>query len=1297
MAFHIYCDPIVYKANKVQHIKRDELPALSDSNFTKNLVNRSYPSLDPLLKGQKRHLWQSLILDVFLYEHLEMGLMIVLKTLTSFLGPLGVNRLLNHLETGGEGAIVKPWVWMIWLLLGPMLGAVFIGWYQYIETRTLNQAQAILTQLIFDHALRMRVKADVAKVSNFETRPSTPDGAVSLAESTTSAGQASADGASTTTSATKTSQNLVGKLNNLVTTDLAVFYIPVQIIVSMFVLYAMLGWSILPGLVAMAIMIPIPGYLAKLLRGTQVEKMAQSDDRVQSVTETMNMIRMVKLFGWEPKVSAQLAEKRKEELKSVRKLKLLSAFNAIANNVIPLVTIVLTYGTYTVIMKQTLTASKVFPSMAIFGLVQSFFASGFYLVPNVITGKVSLDRITGFLNETELLDEFTQNAKTPSTNESAIEEGAIGIRAASFTWTADSDGAATPGSTRRNFTLRIEDEVFFKRACINLVIGQTGCGKTSLLMALLGEMHWTPTGPDSFVSLPRGSGVAYHAQESWVLNDTIRENILFGSPYDEERYNAVVEQCALKHDLALFDTGDQTEVGEKGLTLSGGQKARITLARAVYSSASILLLDDVLAALDVHTAKAIVEKCFRGELLHGRTVILVTHNIALTAPVADFVVSLSSDGRIISQGSLSSALAKDKTLQLEVNKEQQALEMEEQTVEETTAEASAKPKGQLIVEEEVAIGRLSWSAFRMYLGNMSDGKLALPFWIAFIVFILINNVFNQLDKWVLGLWTREYNYHNPSEVSALYYVTLYSCLCLSAFVSYGSAYSIWSFGSVRASQRIHGLLIDSVLGATLRWLDKTPISRVITRCTQDIALIDGPLSNSFYDVIDIVLEIAVKFGAVIIISPIFSVPGIIVILVGVGFGHIYMRAELPVKRESSNAKSPVLGHFGSAVSGLVSIRAYGAQAAFRKGSYKYLDNYTRAQITAHNLSRWVNVRCSSLGGIFSSALAAYLIYGRPDVDSSTIGFSLTMAVGFADLIMWAVRMLNTAETQGTSIERVQQYLEIEAEPKATTEGEPPAYWPASGELRVEGLSARYSVDGSKVLHDLSFHIKSGERVGIVGRTGSGKSSLTLALLRCILTEGDMFYDGLKTDTINLSALRSHITIIPQVPELLSGTLRQNLDPFSQHDDAELNDALRAAGLFSLQSEDNEHRITLDAAISGGGSNLSIGQRQILALARAIVRRSKLLILDEATSAIDYETDNVIQTFLRSKLDKDVTLLTVAHRLQTIMDSDRIMVLDAGRIAEFDKPSELLKNQKGLLRLLVDESGDKDKLYAMVTG
>ncbi|CDO76128.1 hypothetical protein BN946_scf184876.g21 [Trametes cinnabarina] len=461
--------------------------------------------------------------------------------------------------------------------------------------------------------------------------------------------------------------------------------------------------------------------------------------------------------------------------------------------------------------------------------------------------------------------------------------------------------------------------------------------------------------------------------------------------------------------------------------------------------------------------------------------------------------------------------------------------------------------------------------------------------------------------------------------------------------------------------------------------------------------LDNRVARATELVIQVFIFMLLKIVAIITFSPIFVIPAALVSLASALCAHVFIKVQLSVKRELSNSKAPVLAHFGAAVSGIVSVRAFGAQGAFKAEAYRRIDRFTSVSVTFSNVTRWLNMRINMIALFFATGLATYLTYVS-DLSASNTGFSLTMATAFSSVITQAIRVYNEFEMSGNGqVSSSQSYLLIEQEPKSTPEGVPPAYWPASGHLEVEKLSARYSEDGPKVLRDVSFEVVAGERVGIVGRTGSGKSTLTLALLRCILTEGNVRFDGLLTEKINLDALRSSITIIPQVPELLSGTLRQNLDPFSEHDDAVLNDALRSAGLFNLQTEDNQSRITLDTQVAGGGANLSVGQRQILALARAIVRRSKLLILDEATSAIDYETDSIIQTSLRTELGKDVTLLTVAHRLQTIMDSDKIMVLEAGQIVEFGKPRELLQKENGLLRSLVDESRDRDKLYTMAMG
>ncbi|EMD36160.1 hypothetical protein CERSUDRAFT_115127 [Gelatoporia subvermispora B] len=1343
LILYFHLDPLIMKANRTSHLKLEELPPVADYDMTKHLVQHSVSHLDPFRMRKQRHMFWG-ILIVFWKEWLTLIVMLLIQVLTLLASPVGINNLLRYIETGGKDAIIRPWVWISWLFLGPVVGSVVLQWYCFIGMKLSRRLQAVLISLIFDHSLRIRVKAGEDSSTSGSSRPSasvTPDSA-SVVESTEggSASESVSDETTVGTSAesidssaknkqkakTKAdssqkeaspsflpagekSKNFAGNLNNLVTIDMdrilnarewinLVVMTPVQVAISVWFLYSVLGWSSFVGLASMIALLPVPGYFASLTQSLQKEKMKKTDMRVQAVTDTVGVIRMIKLFGWEPRMMDQIAQKRQEELKIQRRYQILNLSVTVGNFTIPLFTLLATLFTYSVIMKKELTAAKLFSSIAVFDLLRMSFSSVTMFIPMCIKGKVSLDRVQDFLRNTELLDQFSAVKKTGcEVAQSEASREVIGIREASFTWTNETDGSGTLGSSRRRFTLRIEDELTFKRGGINLIVGPTGSGKTSLLMALLGEMHYIPSGSNSYISLPRDSGVAYAAQESWVQNETIKDNIIFGSPYDEERYRKVIRQCVLERDLSLFDAGDLTEVGEKGITLSGGQKARITLARAVYSSAEVLLLDDILAALDVHTSKWIVEKCLSGHLVRGRTVILVTHNVAIARPVADFVISLGSDGRIASQGTLDMALAKNAKLLKQLNTETEVTERAEHEVDpvEPDIQATSNDRsGKLVVEEEIAVGRVGWPAFKMYLQSLG-GSYPVLFWTGCIGGLSVVNVVFAVQVWFLGLWASQYEYRDPQDVHVEFYLGGYAAMLLVLTFSFSAAWIAWVFGGIRASRKLHEELIESVLRSTLRWLDKTPVSRIIARCTQDIDAVDGGVTGNAFALIDGTLDILSRLLAIIAYSPIFSIPGAVLAVFGGWCGQLYLKAQLCVKREMSNAKAPVLAHLGAALAGLTSIRAYGAEEVFKEESIRRLDRLTQATMTFFNLNRWISLRLDVLGGIFASGLAAYLVYVA-NPQASNIGFSLNMAVGFANLILYWVRNVNSLEVNG-NLERVQQYLEIEHEPKATSEGVPPAYWPASGHLKVVKLSARYSEDGPNVLHNISFEVKSGERVGIVGRTGSGKTSLTLALLRAIITDGNVYYDGIPTDTINLDALRSNITIIPQIPELLSGTLRQNLDPFGQYDDAVLNDALRAAGLFSLQSQKDEGRITLDSEIASGGSNLSVGQRQILALARTIVRQSKILILDEATSAIDYATDSVIQRSLRNELGRDVTLLIVAHRLQTIMDADKILVLDAGRIVEFDTPRALLQNPQGSLHALVEESGEKDVLYDMAEG
>ncbi|KAF8594046.1 hypothetical protein BDV93DRAFT_529547 [Ceratobasidium sp. AG-I] len=1297
LALYNFVEPLIWAAYRAPKLAYEQLPPLADYDRAAHLKARGFDPLDPFSRKEeeRRYLFWGLLL-VFRRDYLEMICMLAIRAVMEFAGPLGIRFLLRYLENPSDPGPVRPWVWVLWLFIGPVLSVIATQRYTYFSCGIVVRSEGILTQLIFEHSLRIRTASEVPETTE------TPNG--------TRAGQRADRGghhyngnSSRPDINAKVKRgehsNLTGKINNLISTDLGniakgcdflliILYAPLQIALCVVFLYRILGWSAVLGMAVMVLLFPVPGKVARMVNNVQVALMKKTDTRVQMITECMNMIRSIKLFAWEGNVMKRIEEKREEELGWYKKRQFLVLANMNINYIMPLVVMIATFASYTLWLGNPLDASTVFSSIGVFDLFRAQLQMLFRHIPLIIQAKVSLDRADEFLHETELLDMYAEKDRAQPTGSAPPSPFAIGFKDATFTWAKPQ----TFSSAERPFRLQIEGEVIFHNGKINMIVGPTGYGKTSLLMALLGEMRYQPSSPDGWFALPKAGGVAYASQEPWVQNETIQANILFGSEYEQERYEKVLHQCALNQDLEMFAAGDCTEVGEKGTTLSGGQKARVSLARAIYSKADIIVLDDPFSSLDVHTSRWIVDNCIRGDLVKGRTLLVVTHNVAMVGEVADFVVSLGPDGRVTASDNISDALRFNPKLQAEVKLEKEIETKSVQTIDKPNVNNGSRiPDGKIMVAEEVALGHVGWPALRLFLSALGGPG----FWIFYLVGFVLANLVVLLQTYWLGLWARAYETHSrhTETVDVAFYLGVYGATCVVGMVLFSSAFTLHVLGSIRASRRIHERLIKSILGAPLRWLDSTPVGRIIARFTQDMRAIDGSLPNELRSLMDMTIQLMSRFIAVIVFSPAFMVPGGIVLVSGIWLGQIYMKAQLSVKREMSNTRSPIFSHFGAALAGITSIRAYRAEERFKVEALRRIDNYTRAGRTFFNLNRWISIRMHTLGATFSASLAGYLVFARRSVDASDTGFSLTMAVSFSGNILWWVRMLNEFEVQGNSLERIQHYVEIEQEPVATVDKQPPAFWPASGTIRVEDLTARYSINGPAVLHQISFEIQSGERVGIVGRTGSGKSSLTLALLRMILTDGNIYYDGIETHSVPLELLRSNITIIPQQPELLSGTVRQNLDPFGEHDDATLNSALQSAGLNTIG---DERGIRLDSVVAPGGGNFSVGQRQMLSLARAIVRRTKVLIMDEATASIDHDTDAAIQKSIRTELS-GVTLIVVAHRLQSICDADKIIVLDAGRIVEIGSPASLLEQDKGAFKSLVDESADREQLRAIIRG
>ncbi|KAJ3763696.1 hypothetical protein EV360DRAFT_66088 [Lentinula raphanica] len=1307
LIFFTYLDSLIWKASKVSHLSTEALPPLSDSDQARILWAKAMPYLDPLSEGGNRHVFFN-ILRVFPGDMLSMSVALVCNAITAFIPAVATNRLLVYLETRDSGNDMLPWFWISLLLIGPITASSSMEWYMRVVLRTFVRVEALLTELIFEHAMRARVG------------PDDREGKESEAE---------------------TNEASTANINTLITVDLKIMeegqhflvlltFVPIQIVCCIVFLYELLGWSAFIGLGLTVALVPITGAATKSLHGVQEEKMKRTDSRVRIITDVVNVLRMLKLFGWEEKMSDRISQKRVTELKASRKARLIQLLLIIIRLIEGLTSCCQFFTAIfddandlrllTLIAKGQLSASKAFPSIVVFDAFRNQIQVAFIRGAGCVTAKVSLDRINKFLQSTDLLDDFDLGMDTIRATSAAVasnqpaDEDKLGFHTASFSWSKSRSGTSTPST--RNFILTVPGNLQFKSNALNLVVGPTGSGKTSLLLALLGEMHYSPLSEDSWFNLPRQHGVSYAAQESWVLNETVKDTILFGSAFEEERYKKVIYQCALERDLSLFAAGDQTEIGEKGLTLSGGQKARLTLARAVYSQAKILLLDDILAALEW-----IVNKCLSGDLLKNRTVIIVSHNVSLLSSVVQCFVTVQ-DGVAYLSSNIEGYLNTRKEPPDQSEQLQPQFDAEKEIVDDVNLE-----NGKLIVSEEIHEGAsVGWAAIKLYI-NALGGKQPFFLFITFVACLLAANGIMVLQTWYLGYWASLYQDHPLAEVSASYHLGVYSFIFLAWLTLLSAAHAKFILASIKASEVIHNQLVESVLAAKFSWLDKTPVSRIVARFTQDIGSVDFELPTIASRVGDISVNMLLKIGAVVIFSPAFLLPSIVLTAIGVWVGTIYLKAQSSVKREMLVAKAPVIGlvisphgdRVGASSAGIISVRAFAAQERFADLLMARIDHYSRSARVFYNLQRWMAMRTETLAGIFSASLAWYLVYFT-DSSASDTGFLLNLAVAFSGGMVWWVIAINDLEAEGLqywsiyglrirthshgrSLERLDSNLKIDHEARVGDGSMPPAHWPSSGELRVENLHAKYSPDGPAILHGLSFRVESGERIGVetVGRTGSGKSTLTLALLRCILTSGSVYYDGILTSTLNLDALRSQITIIPQTPELISGTLRQNLDPFEEHEDYALSEALKSAGLTSLQEDlEVQDRINLDTVIANGGTNLSVGQRQIIALARAIVRRSKLLILDEATSAVDHKTDTIIQESLQREYmarGGDATIITIAHRLQTIMEADRIMVLDEGRMVEFDSPRALLEKQTGQFRAMVENASDRSKLLAMVKG
>ncbi|KUJ14451.1 multidrug resistance-associated protein [Mollisia scopiformis] len=1141
-----------------------------------------------------------------------------------------------------------------------------------------------------------------------------------------------------------------------------------KLIVTVVFLLLLIGWqSLCAGMLGIAMLFPFNKVLAERYGKKQKILMEIRDKRTTITTEVLHGIRQIKFSAAESQWAEKLGSVREEELSTLWQTRIDNLYMSIASEFTPVVLTALSLATYSWVHGNLL-PSVAFTAISLFLQLDGLVSHIPFLLVTAINAKVSCDRIQNFL-------------RLPEKPENTSPGESISFYNASISFPHDgTDPMADP------FALR-ELNLQFPNNALSVISGPTGSGKSLLLAAILGEIKLL----SGSIQVPKSSGehydskatpvdwiiptaISFVSQTPWIENATIKDNILFGLPFDPVRYEKVVEACALTQDLAMFEDGDETEVGAQGISLSGGQKWRLTLARAFYSRAGIMILDDVFSALDSHVGKYIYEHAILGELAEGRTIVLATHHTSLCLPRAKYAVRLSGSGvlehaglteDLRKEGILDGMLQADDTTEPKYGEEDEVLRAEESNgataipSADAAVAVKATPK-KLIEEEQRETGRVKTSVYAGYL-HASGGW---AFWSLVVGLYAVAEGFTLGRTYWIRIWASDYGKGqseaafsfaashfrhtiqprfsgqipisptdfgstiNSTMVSASFpietqnrnlwfYLGVYCLIStISVVFSISRLYLVYS-GSIRASRLIFKSVLYSVLRAPLRWLDTVPTGRILNRFTADFTSIDSSLAQTFYYFAAISTDITGILVAATFVSPFMIICAAALLAACTLFTRSYLTAARNVKRLDSVNKSPVISHFAASLSGLSTIRAFAKSSDFKNRMFALIDTYAASSWYNNLFRSWLMVRIGITASFFATAVSIFVIT-KKGIDASLAGFALSFALSFGHSVSWAIRISTQLELDMNAAERVFEYRDITIEDQ---DGDNiPASWPEEGRVEVKDLELGYAEGLPSILKGLSFTAEKNQRIGVIGRTGAGKSTLSLALFRFLQArKGSIVIDGIDISRIRLHDLRTRLAIIPQDPVLFSGTIRSNLDPFNEFSDYQLREALMRVHLipsythtpvpeatlpdsstassttaFLQPAENRNIFLSLTAPIASGGTNLSQGQKQLLCLARAILSRPKVLLLDEATSAVDMSTDLLIQRSIRDEFS-NTTLLVIAHRLSTIADFDRILVLKDGVNAEFGSPKELLEKEDGLFKGMVAQSGEKDELEKII--
>ncbi|KAJ3763217.1 ABC protein [Lentinula raphanica] len=1060
---------------------------------------------------------------------------------------------------------------------------------------------------------------------------------------------------------------------------------PIQVSVCLIILLVQLGPSALAGFALFLLVAPIQSQV--MAHRLKIRKASNvfTDQRAKLIAEVFSTMRIVKYFCYELPFAQRIAQTRAQEMAGIRKMNNIQSANTAFAYSIPVLAATLAFVTYTNLSSQ-FDIAVVFSSLSLFQLLRQpmmFFPRAMSVTADA---QNALARLTKIFHAETL-------SQTPFTID-PTQVPALRTKDLTFTWELSSSPAESKSKQDSNYSLEDAQELLpfhvrninlnISRHSLTAIIGKCGSGKSSLLQGLLGEMRIVD-GTFSF-----GGKVAYCPQIPWIQNTTVKNNILFGEAFDEERYWKAVEAACLLPDLEIMADGDLTEIGEKGINLSGGQKQRVSIARALYSEADIFLFDDPLSAVDAHVGRALFHGAIGPLKQNGKTIILVTHTMHIL-PYCDTVYSM--DG-----GFISLVASEHPPLPLQnLEGKEHSWSNFRATVRNYSQRKGAgtgRDSGKLIKLEKRSTGSVPWAVYWTYV-KAGHGWITVPLIVASIIMMQGSQIVNTYTL----VWWQANTFLQPFSFYQVLYASLGISQALFTFLMGLAVDTLSRYVSIN----LYKDAVHSIMYAQMSFFDTTPLGRIQSLLGKDIDSIDNQIPTEEL-LVAVILTIANVIGAVIVISILEPYFIIAVFLIAFGYSYFasfYKAGAREIRRLDAMLRSLLYAQVSESLAGLPTIRSYGKIPRFIQDNQYYIDLENRALFITVTTQRWLAIRVDCLGAVLVFFVSLFAVAGVSGINAAQIGLILTYSTTLTQLCGVVTRQSAEIENYMNAVERAVHYGKAESieqePPHEIKASEPPTSWPQDGTICFENVSMTYRPGLPNVLQDMNINIRANEKIGIVGRTGAGKSSLILTLLRIVNFEGKVIIDGIDTSKIGLKDLRTKISMIPQEPTLISGTIRTNLDPFSRYDDATLWNALQRSYLVenvqaNLATEEvtaeeisNQQIITLDTVVEPEGANLSVGQRALLSIARALVKNSKVVVLDEATASVDPVTEAKIQMSLHSQF-KNCTMLCIAHRLQTIISYDRILVMDQGSVAEFDTPITLYEKTDGIFRSLCDKGG-----------